>query len=132
MEKEEACICYAKAWNTLNPDILIDAMDWDIQYSSQMVLADMNGITMVAEYLRGKMETIGSDPEYKVFAELAETQPYPMYPAYPQPCVVISQGTPENLVGTVLFETSATGISKLCMCIIPPPETTKRSGVYAT
>lgn len=132
MNEEEACRIYATAWNRLDPEILIAALDENVRYSSQSVLTDMWGKEEVADYLRGKMDTIRSKPEYKVYAELAETRPYPMYMAPPRPCVVIAQGDPESLVATVLLTVDGSKITALDICLIPPPETTKRSGEYPT
>lgn len=130
MTEEEACLVYATAWNRLSPEFLIEMLDDDVRYSSQSVLTDMNGKEVVSDYLRGKMDTIRRFPEDKAFAELAETQPYDMYPNPPIPCVVLSQGNPDNLVATVLFRVSETGIKVIEICIIPPPHTTKRTGIF--
>ncbi|MFC1665592.1 hypothetical protein ACFL17_08200 [Pseudomonadota bacterium] len=130
MTEDEACYAYAVAWNSLSPDVLIDKFDDDIRYTSQWVFDDINGKKRVSDYLRGKMDTMSNSPDAKVFAQLAETQPYPMYPNPPQPCVVVSQKTQEKMIGTVLFEVSKTGISAIDFCCIPPPESTKRSGDF--
>lgn len=130
LNKEDACFYYATAWNRLDPEVLIQVLDDDVTYSSQSVLASMRGKEEVADYLRGKMATIRADPAFKVFAQLAETQVYPMYTLPPESCVVLSQGEIDNLVATVLFEVSETGIRAIHMCIIPPPHTTKLSGEF--
>jgi len=128
--EEEACRIFAVAWNTLAADILIDALDDNVRYTSQTVWTDMNGKAEVGQYLRSKMVTIRSTPSAKVFAQLAETQPYPMYPNPPRPCVVLGQGSPEDLTATVLFEVSDSCITAIDLCIIPPPETTRRSNLF--
>ena len=131
MTLEETCTIYATAWNTLNPQGLIDALDEEIIYSSQAVLTDMHGKEQVSAYLRAKINTIrAAPPEDQIFAQLAETQPYAMAPNPPQACVVLSQGAPEKLVATVLFKVAAGSITQIDMCIIPPPESTLRSGVF--
>lgn len=130
MNKEDACFYYATAWNRLDPGVLIQVLDDDVTYSSQSVLASMRGKEEVADYLRGKMATISADSAVKVFAQLAETQEYPMYTLPPEPCVVLSQGEIDNLVVTVLFKVSETGIRAIHMCIIPPPDTTKLTGEF--
>ena len=112
------------------PEVLVDALDEEVSYSSQWVLSDLNGKAEVADYLRAKMETIRASPEARVFAQLARTQKYPMYGLSPEPCVVIGQGTAEDLVATVLFTVSETKIIGIDICMIPPPHTTKRLGVF--
>jgi hypothetical protein len=130
MTEEDACRTYATAWNRLAPDDLINVLDEDVRYTSQAVLLEMRGKQKVAEYLRQKMDTVRSSPAFKVLAELAETQPYPMYPNAPRPCVVVAQGKPENLVATVLFTVASSKIIAIDICVIPPPYTTKRLGEF--
>ena len=130
MTEEEACRIYASAWNRLSPDDLVTALDEHVRYSSQSVFSDVQGKEQVAEYFRNKMATIRSTPGASVFAQLAETQPYPMYPNPPRPCVVVAQGNPEDLVATVLFTVSTAKIVAIDMCLIPPPHTVRLLGEF--
>jgi hypothetical protein len=47
-----------------------------------------------------------------------------------QPCVVLAQGTPENIGGIVLASVEDGQLKRLDLCIVPAPETARRSGEY--
>lgn len=126
--EEEACRIIASAWNRLEPDDLIAALDENVRYSSQAVPTDMRGKDEVAQYLRLKMKTIRSSPPAKVFAYLAETQPFPMCPNPSRPRVVLAQGNPDNHVATVLFTVAGSKIASINMGYIPSLYTMKRLG----
>ena len=131
LTQEEALRLFAKAWNTLDPSELILHLAEDIRYSSQTVIESMTTVDEVSEYLKGKMEILQNAPENRVFAELGETQPYPMYPKPPRPCVLMAQSHPDNIRAVVLIEVSDNKISSIDWCVTAPvPSTIKRSGEY--
>ena len=75
------------------------------------------------EYFAGKMSTIRNSPKAQVFAELGETTQYPMYTVPEQPCVILAQGTKDNILAVVLFETKDTKITRIDICsVVPAPQ----------
>jgi len=61
-----------------------------------------------------------------VFAEMGVVAAYGRV----RPCVVLAQNEKSNLVGVVLSEFSDGKLKRLDLCIIPAPQTAKRSGEY--
>ena len=47
-----------------------------------------------------------------------------------QSCVILAQTNKENLLGLVLAKVVAGKLKRLDLCIIPPPQSAKRSGEY--
>lgn len=83
----------ALAWNRLDADVLELFLAEDVAYVSQHALKPLVGKLAVMEYVRDKMRTCHKRGT-KVFAELG---------VYQQgPCVMIAQGQPEKLCGTIL------------------------------
>lgn len=131
LTKQDAARVYASAWNRLDASILETYLAENIRYSSQSVLTDMVGKSEVRDYLRGKMDTLRSSPENRVFAELGETRMYAGYTVPPEHCVVLAQGDQENVLAVVLFEVENDKIGRISLCsIAPTPGTAFRYGVY--
>jgi hypothetical protein len=130
MDKTKALEAFAKMMNTFNTDEFLNLIDDNFIYSSQSVLEDITSKAEFSSYIKDKLKSV-SDPSNKVYAELAEMQPYAMSTLF-GPCVVLAQGSKENLVSTVLVKVKDNKISRISLCIIPPPETTLRSGIYPT
>ena len=83
----------ALAWNRLDADVLEPFLAEDVVYVSQHVLKPLVGKLAVMEYLRDKMRTCHQRGT-RMFAELG---------VYQQgPSVMIAQGQPEKLCGTIL------------------------------
>lgn len=130
MDKTKALEAFAKMMNTSNADEFLNLIDDHFVYSSQSVLKDITSKAEFSSYIKDKLKSV-SAPSDKVYAELAEMQPYPMSTLF-GPCVVLAQGSKENLVSTVLANVKDNMITRISLCIIPPPETTLRSGIYPT
>jgi hypothetical protein len=128
MDKTKALEAFARMMNTSNADEFLQLIHEDFVYSSQMVFEDITSKTEFSSYIKAKLKLV-SNSDNKVYAELAEMQPYPMSTLF-GPCVVLAQGNKENLVSTVLANVKDNMITRISLCIIPPPETTLRSGIY--
>ena len=128
MDKTKALEAFARMMNTSNADEFLNLIDDHFVYSSQSVLNDITSKAEFSSYIKDKLKSV-SAVSNKVYAELAEMQAYPMSSLF-GPCVVLAQGNKENLVSTVLVNVKDNKITRISLCIIPPPETTIRSGIY--
>ena len=96
----------------------------DFSYSSQKVLTDMNSRDEFIEYIRPKLETI-KKTKSSVYAELG------FCPAYGHnDCLIMAQGDKSNLLGVAYASVAEGKISGLALCIVPTPDSAKRSGIY--
>ena len=124
LTKEEALRAYARMLNTLDANCLEPFLADDFHYASQSVLAEIESKQEYLDYIRVKLEAIAKSGA-TVYAEMAELKTYPQ-----GPCVVIAQGSRDNLGGTVLAEVADGKIRRLDMCMIPSPTDAVRSGEY--
>ena len=123
----DAAAAYARAHNTMDPSHLKGLLSEDFRYASQWEFDEMEGAAAYLDYLARKLEAIRSSGS-AVTAELASTQPYPMAPNRPVPCVVMAQDGAQ--VATVLFQVKDGRITRIDMCQIPPPESCVGTGEY--
>lgn len=131
LTKKEAATILAKAWNNLNASLIEPYIAEDIIYWSQKVLTDMTGKKAVMHYLTDKMERIRKSPDRQIFAELGETEPYPMAPNPAEPCVILSQGHKDNVGALALLRIESNKINSIGICSdAPHPSNAKRSGEY--
>jgi hypothetical protein len=130
MDETKALEAFAKMMNTCNTDEFLNLIDDCFIYSSQSVLEDITSKAEFSSYIKDKLKSVSASSN-KIYAELAEMQPYPMSTLF-GPCLVLAQGNKENLVSTVLVNVKDNMITRISLCIIPPPETTLRSGIYPT
>ena len=121
----DAATAWSRTCNLLDVSHIALLLTEDVHYASQWVFEEIENRTDYLEYLAGKLEAI-RESRSDARAELAETRPYPMYPNPPRPCVVVHQGG--KRVATVLFEVDGNRITKIDMCMIPPPGTCALSG----
>lgn len=121
---KDALIAYAKMMNTLNSSEFESMLADDFSYESQAVLSAINGKKEFIEYIRPKLQTI-KNANAKVYAELAELSAYGQ-----NECVVVAQGSKDNLAATVYIKINNDKITRLDMCLVPDPKTAKRSGIY--
>jgi hypothetical protein len=70
----EACVRYALAFNSNEPDWLVGVLSPSIKYESQSVFAPLLGRDAVMDYLRGKIKTIHKTPDNLPRFELANMQ----------------------------------------------------------
>jgi hypothetical protein len=146
-EKETMVIAICKAWNNLDISFIENFLTDDFEYSSQMVVANMNGKDTYINYLKGKFIAIkeGNDP---VKAEMGYFDN--------SPCVIIIQqlaiaekalykktikkddGTIDTLSvmtnvreAIILLEFNVDKIKKASMCMIAPNiNDVKRTGIF--
>lgn len=127
MDLREALTTFARSWNRLDPEPLVGALAADVRWTSQNVFADLRGKPAVAEYIRGKMDTLRASDEFtKPRAEIGET-------TYPRvlPCVILFQGNNEIPVALALLNVDAAGIRSVDLCTVAPaPDSARRSGEY--
>jgi ubiquitin C-terminal hydrolase len=130
MDKTKALEAFARMVNTSNANEFLQLIHEDFIYSSQSVLEDITSKVEFSSYIKEKLNSVSLSSN-KIYAEMSEMQPYPMSTLF-GPCVVLAQGNKDNLVSTVLANVSNNMITRISLCIIPPPETTLRSGIYPT
>lgn len=118
---KKACIAYATMLNTLDSSELEELLDDNFCFTSQMVLADIDNKQDFVKYIKKKLQTIKSTNAI-VYAELAKYRG--------QDCLLIAQNTKENLMGTILVTVENDKLKTACICIVPTPDSVKRSGIY--
>jgi hypothetical protein len=125
LTKIEALRAYARMMNTLDASHIEPLLDDDFHYASQWVLDEITSKPAYLDYIRGKLKTIAQSAS-PTYAELAE-----LHPSYGGgPCLVIAQGSKDNLMATVLVAVEDGYIKRLDMCCIPPPSAAARTGEY--
>ena len=120
LTKKDALRAYAAMWNTLDVSKLEPFLADDFRYVSQVSFTDIESKQQFLEYLAATLQATGSS----VWAEMGcldEDFPF-------GPCVVVAQGG--RRVGLVLAEVRNGMIRELSWCIIPPPESARRTGEY--
>lgn len=118
---------YAKMINTLSAEPLESILADDFTYESQTVFQALESRHAFLEYIIPKLETIRRS-NAKVFAEMGTVLAY----GKSQPCVILAQNDKANLVALVLAKTHGGKLSRLDLCIAPPPQAAERSGEYPT
>jgi hypothetical protein len=121
---EAALRAYASMMNTLDSSKLEPLLSPDFHYESQMVFSEIKSKQAYLDYINPKIETVKASG-IKVWAEMAM-----LNHSFPGPCVVLAQGEKENLVALVLAKVKGDFIERIDMCIVPTPESAKRSGEY--
>lgn len=124
LDIETALRAYASMMNTLDSSKLEPLLSDDFHYASQMVLAEIESKQEYLDYINPKLEVVRASGT-KVWAEMAM-----LTHSFPGPCIVIAQGDKENLVALVLAKVKGNQIERIDMCIVPTPQSAKRSGEY--
>jgi hypothetical protein len=124
LDIETALRAYASMMNTLDFSKMEPLLSDDFHYASQMVLAEIVSKQEYLEYIKPKLEVVRAS-DAKVWAEMAM-----LTHSFPGPCVVLAQGDKENLVALVLARVKGEQIERIDMCIVPTPQSAKRSGEY--
>ena len=122
LDIETALRAYASMMNALDSSKLEPLLSDDFHYASQMVLAEIVSKQEYLNYINPKLEVVRASGT-KVWAEMAM-----LTHSFPGPCVVLAQGEKENLVALVLAKGDQ--IERIDMCIVPTPQSAKRSGEY--
>ena len=124
LDIETALRAYASMMNALDSSKLEPLLSGDFHYASQMVLAEIVSKQEYLNYINPKLEVVRASGT-KVWAEMAM-----LTDSFPGPCVVLTQGEKENLVALVLAKVKDDQIERIDMCIVPTPQSAKRSGEY--
>lgn len=125
LTEEAALRAYARMMNTLNAQCLEPLLADDFTYESQQVFQPLESKQAFLEYISPKLQVI-QQAKATVFAEMGAVAAY----GKNQPCVILAQNDKANLVGIVLAKTDGEFLKRLDLCIVPPPQTAKRSGDY--
>ena len=124
LTERQALSIYSRMLHTLDSSELESFLSEDFSYSSQKVLTDMNSKDEFIEYIRPKLETIKKSKN-PVYAELG------VCPAYGHTdCLIMAQGDKSNLIGVAYASVDEGKICDLALCIVPTPDSAKRSGIY--
>ncbi len=118
---EEALRSYARLWNSLDPADFLERLAADFVYESQAVLEPLVGKAAFTEYITHKIEAVRRSGD-AVHAELGAVGT--------RPCVVLAQGSRDDLVALAFLALEAGRVKRLDLCIVPPPRTATRSGDY--
>ena len=125
---EVVALCaYAKMMNTLSVEPLEPLLADDFAYESQAVFQALESKKAFLEYIILKLQTIRRS-NATVYAKMGTVAAY----GKNQPCVILAQNDKANLVALVLAKTQGSKLSRLELCIVPPPQAAERSGEYPT
>ena len=124
LDIETALRAYASMMNALDSSKLEALLSDDFHYPSQMGLDQIQSKQEYLDYINPKLEVVRASGT-KVWAEMAI-----LTHSFPGPCVVLAQGDKENLVALVLAKVKGERIERIDMCIVPTPQSAKRSGEY--
>ena len=124
LSKSDALRAFARMMNTFDASHIEDLLADDFHYASQNVFHEITSKQEYMEYIRPKLETVRKSGG-PVWAEMAE-----MTYAFPGPCLVLAQGEHNNLVATVFAKVNGNRITRIDMCIVPPPSAAIRSGEF--
>ena len=124
MTEEDALRAYAAMWNTFDVSRLEPLLADDFQFTSQMVIQEMDSKEEFLVYITEKLRMTKSSGS-RVWAEMGRVS----Y-AFPGPCVVVAQGGRDDLQCVVLAKVKNGKIHRLNLCIVPTPESAKRTGEY--
>ena len=127
LTEHEALRAYARMMNTLSAEPLELLLADNFTYESQYVFSALKSKQEFLEYIRPKLQTI-REAGATVFAEMGVVLAY----GKRQPCVVVAQNSPENLVSLVLAKVADGKLSRLDLCIVPSPRSAERTGEYPT
>ncbi|MCA2999095.1 MAG: hypothetical protein ING75_10875 [Rhodocyclaceae bacterium] len=116
---------YAKMMNTISVEPLESILADNFANESQTVFQALESKQAFLEYIIPKLETIRRSNAI-VFAEMGTVAAY----GKSQPCVILAQNDEANLVALVLAKTHGDKLSRLDLCIVPPPQAAERSGEY--
>ena len=120
--KLTACRKYARMMNNLDVSYIAPWLAEDVTYSSQWVMEDMHGKEVYLNYIKGKLASIKGTGS-RVWAEIAYTDAFGA-----GPCVVLSQGSQDNLTAILLLEIRDDKIISITMCAVPSPHECRRTG----
>ena len=125
LSKESGLRAYASMINALDAGRLAPLLADDFTYESQMVFTPIESKAEFLTYIRAKLEAIRNSNS-SIYAEMGAVHAY----FKEQPCVILAQGSKEDLVAIVLARTEGGLLKRLDLCIVPEPHSAIRSGDY--
>ena len=126
LTKIEALRAYARMMNTLDSSHIEPLLSDNFHYASQWVFEEITTKQAFLAYIKPKLESISKSGSC-AYAEIAELLAYGG-----GPCVVMAQGTKDNLLATVLAEVEGGYVQRFDICQIPSPTAAARTGEYPT
>jgi len=121
----DALKAYARMMNTLDIQPIENLLADDFVYESQNVFQALESKQEFIGYIVPKLQTI-TRANAMVYAKMGTVAAY----GRKQPCVILAQNDKSNLVGIVLAKVEGERLKRLDLCVVPSPETAKRSGEY--
>ena len=124
LSERDALTVYARMLNTCDSDEFESLLHANFKAVSQFSFVDLGSREVYVAYVREKLKTIklSNDP---LFAELG------ILPAWGhKECVVIAQSFKENLVAVAYLTIESQAVTKLDICAVPSPYSSKRTGYY--
>ena len=129
LKELDATTAYAKAWNQLDPESLINLLSEDVCYASQWVFDELEGKQAVEGHLRRKMNAVEassmSSPAHRPFAELVKTT----IGGPERDAIGLTEPDSDALDCLVLLENENGKISRIDICMVEL-YTPIRSGLY--
>lgn len=124
LSQENALRAYAAMMNTQDESKFAELLADNFHYASQWVLSEIESRQAYLDYIKPKLSAIKL-PGSAVWAEMAHLES-----EIPGACVVMAQGSKDNLVSLVLVKVADGKIIRLDMCGAPSPYSAIRSGDY--
>ena len=125
LTENDALKTYAKMMNTLDATCFAPILAEDFVYESQSVITSIKSKQDFLEYITKKLEII-STMKATVYAEFGHVNAF----GRERPCVILAQDDKDTLQALALATVSNNRLKRIDLCIIPPPESAKRSGKY--
>lgn len=125
LNRKEALRAYARMMNTLDVKPLEGILAPEFTYESQWVFEALQSRQAFLDYIRPKLATIAK-ADSAVYAEMGTVAAY----GEMQPCVILAQDHPENLVALVFANVRDGLLVRLDLCAVPPAAAAERSGEY--
>ena len=114
--------------NTLDATQFEPLMADDFHYTSQKVFHEIESKQEYLTYIRAKFKAL-KETESEVWAELGKIKESSLLLGAGGPCVVLAQGSIEDIVAVVVAEVEGDKIARMDMCL-PGLFSGERSGEY--
>lgn len=122
LSEKDGLDAYGRMLNTNDIEHVVGLLADDFRYCSQAVLTDLVGKEEFLTYMRGKLAVIAGSADRPV-AEMA------YLPAMRnRPCLVLLDNDTGQSICTVLAMIKYGRLSRIDLCIVPPPNTAVRTG----
>ena len=125
MNLKEALTQYGKMLNTLTISHIDNVLDDSFTYQSQCVLSSIDSKDEFLDYMQSKLTSM-IENRFLPYAELGEITAF----CLEQPCLIVAQGTKDNLQVLILGKMNNGKLSRIDVCIVPTPQSATRTGIY--